>query len=193
MRARRLIVLLFCCAVHCGYAQIDTVAAVVDTSNVPTEPFGVRMKRKWQMQPHSPLKATVLSAVIPGAGQIYNKKYWKAPIAWGGEALCIWFIAENNKQYQYYKGEYVKLALGQPSVLGNVNPADVNREQETYHRWRDLSYMCLVGVHILQIIDANVDAHLTYYEIGDDLTLHVLPSAIPAGRITPGISFTLGF
>jgi hypothetical protein len=166
----------------------DTLAEIP-----PEARFGARMRAKWQQEPHSTLRATVYSAVVPGLGQLYNKKYWKAPIAWVGEGICLFFIIDNTRQYRYYRSEYVKIVTGQPSALSGFNPVDVFNAMDQVQRWRDLSVFSLIGVHLLQIIDANVDAHLTYFDVSDDLSLLVHPSVILSTHTTPAIGFTLRF
>lgn len=95
--------------------------------------------------------------------------------------------------YRFYREEYVKLATGQTSTLGAVNPVDVFNAMDQRQRWRDLSYFSLLGVHLLQIIDANVDAHLTYFDVSDDLSLFVHPSVILSTHTTPALGLTLRF
>jgi hypothetical protein len=146
----------------------------------------------------------VFSAVFPGGGQIYNgmhkegsffKKYWKVPVVYGAVATCIYFIDFNTKQYRFYRDQYVAFADGDPNTNMTIdaNPSRLSEVQDQYHRWMDVSYMCLAGVYILQIIDANVDAHLFYYDVGNDLSLQVHPSFISTGQINPGVGVTFGF
>jgi hypothetical protein len=89
----------------------------------------------------------------------------------------------------------VAFADGDPNTNMTIdaNPSRLSEVQDQYHRWMDVSYMCLAGVYILQIIDANVDAHLFYYDVGNDLSLQVHPSFISTGQINPGVGVTFGF
>lgn len=190
-------------------AQNDTTVVLRDSVFVPDtaafkSDFRKKFSLRWHQRPHSPLRATVYSAIIPGGGQIYNglhkegsffRKYWKVPVVYGAVATCVYFIDFNTKQYRYYHDQYVAYADDDPSTVMTIeaNPSRLNEVQDQYHRWMDVSYMCLAGVYILQIIDANVDAHLFYYDIGNDLSLQVHPSFIPAGQIKPGLGITLGF
>jgi hypothetical protein len=198
--------LLLCCRI---FAQSDTLMAVEDSIFVPdtaafSSDFRKKFSLRWHQYPHSPLKATLLSAAFPGGGQIYNgmhkqgsffRRYWKVPVVYGAMATCIYFIDFNSRQYRFYKDQYVAFADGDPNTNMTIeaDPSRLNEVQDQYHRWMDVSYMCLAGVYILQIIDANVDAHLFYYDVGKDLTLQVHPSFISAGQINPGIGLTLGF
>lgn len=151
-----------------------------------------KFQLKWN-QPHSPLKATLYSAVIPGSGQIYNHKYWKAPIAWAGLGTCVYFISENTKSYRFWKDAYIAFndtdlstnPTGDAEGLSN-NQLDAN--QLYYKKLVDVSYMSFLGVYALQIIDANVDAHLFSFDVSPNLTLRYTPVVSP--QMT-GLHFTL--
>jgi hypothetical protein len=183
-------VLLFCFLSAPLNAQDSTRVMVVDTTTYATK-FG----QKWHMQPHSPLKATVFSAVIPGAGQFYNGKWWKAGIAYAGIGTCIYFIQDNNKRYQTYRKAYIASVDDDETTVPEIegNAAFYNQWQEQYHRWRDVSYMCLVGVYVLQIIDANVDGHLFYYDVSPKMSLSIHPYAIPSAQLNAGFGMSLHF
>ena len=150
-------------------------------------------QERWHEQP-SPLKATVFSAVIPGAGQVYNKKYWKAPIVWAAVGTCVYFIGRNSKEYQYYKSEYIKAADTDPLTQSEFTAAQIKPVMDTYRQWLDLSYFSLLGVYALQIIDAHVDAHLSTFDISRDLSLHWSPVRIQQpGQSKLGLSLSLQF
>ncbi|NQX91495.1 MAG: hypothetical protein HRT74_05095 [Flavobacteriales bacterium] len=144
---------------------------------------------------HSPKKATILSAVLPGAGQIYNKKYWKAPIAWGGLAACVYFINDNTKEYRFYREAYLAELDDDPNTVNTTgfNFLTVEARQEQFRRWRELSYICLAGVYVLQIIDANVDAHLFYFDVDEDIALSWTPFQTSTTGVNPGIGLFLNF
>lgn len=145
-------------------------------------------------QLHKPARATLLSAIAPGAGQIYNRKYWKAPIAWGGLGTCIYFIDRNNKQYTRYRDGYVALIDNDPNTVSEFeggNATSVRNVADTYRKWRDLSWIALTGVYILNVVDANVDAHFVRFDVGDDLTLNIGPSPAMAAQNAVGASFSL--
>jgi hypothetical protein len=176
---------------------------VPDTSQFKTD-FRKKFSLRWHMHPHSPLRATVYSAAFPGLGQIYNgnkkegscfRKYWKVPIVYGGVATCVAFIDFNTKKYRYYKSQYIALNDGDDSTIPDqdYNSSWLDDVQEQYHRWMDVSYMCLAGLYVLQIIDANVDAHLFYYDVGNDLSLNIQPSLIFTGEINPAIGIGIRF
>jgi len=144
---------------------------------------------------HSPKKATILSAVAPGAGQIYNRKYWKAPIAWAGLGTCVYFIQENSREYRRYKDAYIAIVDGDPTTTdefnGRFSAGQILNVSDTYRRWRDLSYIALGAVYMLNVVDASVDAHFVRFDVGRDLSAGVGPSLSTAAMGAPGISFTL--
>ena len=144
---------------------------------------------------HSPTKASILSAVLPGAGQVYNKKYWKAPIVLVGLGTSIYFIRENNSQYQRYKDAYIALTDNDPSTVdefnGQFGSQTVLNVADTYRRWRDLSYIACGLVYVLNIVDASVDAHFVRFDVSSDLSLQVSPSLPLAAQGAPGFSLAL--
>ncbi|MCI7309994.1 MAG: DUF5683 domain-containing protein [Prevotella sp.] len=168
-----------------------------------------RIKRDWKTWRPSPKKAMWLGIVLPGAGQIYNRKYWKLPIIYGGFVGCIYAMQWNNMMYKDYSQAYLDIMDSDPSTqsynqflhLGRTI-TDANRTQyqnifkqrkDRYRRWRDLSVFCLIGVYALSIIDAYVDASLSEFDISDDLSLRVEPAVFnnPTDR-TPFNSSVLG-
>ncbi len=190
-------------------AQTDTLSAIKDSIFIPDtsrfhSDFRKKFSLRWHQYPHSPLKATLLSTFIPGAGQIYNghkkegsvfRKYWKVPVVYGGIATCIVFIDYNTKKYRFYKREYIAYVDGDAATVPTIeaNPTQLDKVQDQFHRWMDVSYMALAGVYLMQIIDANVDAHLFYYDISPKLSLQFHPSVVYTGQIKPGLGMTMTF
>ena len=144
---------------------------------------------------HNAKKATILSAVLPGAGQIYNKKYWKAPITWGGLAVCVYFISDNTKNYRLYKKAYIAELDDDPNTVNETgfNFQTVEARMEQSRRWLDLSYISLAAVYALQIIDANVDAHLFYFDVNEDLSVSWAPYSVSNAGLNPGLGLTINF
>ena len=125
-----------------------------------------------------PSKSAFYSAVVPGIGQLYNKKYWKIPIIYGGLATSIHFYQKNNDEYHRYRDAYKRRLAGfsDDEFFGNnPNPLISNdgliRAQKTYKRNKELSILITIGIYILNIIDANVDAHLKQYNLNENLTI----------------------
>lgn len=144
---------------------------------------------------HSTRKAALLSAVLPGAGQIYNRKYWKAPIVWTGLGVSLYFIGENNMQYQRYKDAYLANIDGDPNTVdefnGKFSPSSLLDASETYRKWRDLSYIALGAVYLLNVVDASVDANFVRFDVGRDLSFEMGPSLPLAAQGAPGFSMAL--
>ena len=130
---------------------------------------------------HSPKKATLL-AFIPGAGQAYNHKYWKMPIVYAGFGVTTYFAITNGKDYRLYRDAYdykmgIKTDVSQQAIDESAKYTEDNliTLRDYYRSNMELSWIITAAWYILQIIDANVDAHFFYYDVGDDLTLHVEP------------------
>lgn len=153
-------------------------------------------KGTWRLH-HSPTKATIFSAVLPGAGQVYNRKYWKVPIVAAGIGTCIYFIDRNTRQYERYKDAYIALTDNDPNTVdefnGQFSAGAVLDVANTYRKWRDLSWICTGAVYILNIVDATVDAHFVRFDAGDDLTLAVAPGFELASQNALGVSLQLNF
>ena len=127
---------------------------------------------------HSPRKAAIYSAMLPGLGQIYNRKYWKLPIVYAGFGTLGYFIGFNNTRFHDFKQAYkdfpdYKLDYPYPLTLETIDRAMI-----FYKRWRDLSILGTLGFYLFQIIDATVDAHLINWEVGDDLSFNLEPVLI---------------
>lgn len=154
-----------------------------------------------QVRVQSPKKASIYSAILPGLGQAYNKKYWKIPIIYGGFGACIYFVDWNNSRYQLLRNAYIDLSategfdqevfINKYSKLPFLAQYDydntVDREyvrdyltkaQAYYRRNRDLLVISTAALYALNIIDASVDAHLFNFDISDDLTFNWNPTMI---------------
>ena len=122
----------------------------------------------------SPKKAALYSAILPGAGQVYTKKYWKVPIVYGGLVTSFYFINENNSKYiEYREAALLSHETGE-NQLG-YSYSDLRTLKEHYRRNRDLSYFSFVGVYILNIVDASVNAHLFSFDVSDDISINIQP------------------
>lgn len=162
-----------------GTTLVHSLGSPVDSAGpIGPSPWRQKMSKKWN-EPHSALRATVYGALLPGMGQVYNKKYWKLPLVYGALGTCVYFIADNTKNYRHYKEQYIWASDTSAQTVSAYSASQLEPVMETYHRWMDLSYFCLVGVYALQIIDANVDAHLFKYDISPDLSLQWQPVISP--------------
>lgn len=140
-----------------------------------------------------PKKALWLAIVIPGGGQIYNRKYWKLPLIYGGFMGCLYAMTWNNTMYRDYSQAYIDIMDSDENTKSYENfiPANYDvkankqrledvfkRKKNYYRRFRDLSMFCMIGVYALSIIDAYVDAELSSFDISRDLSMKVHPTVI---------------
>lgn len=122
-----------------------------------------------------PKKAALYSAILPGAGQVYTKKYWKVPIIYGGLITSAYYINESNDFYQLYKSTYLNRLDGDFTDNLNYSDSDLRTLTEHYRRNREVSVLLFTLTYILNIVDASVNAHLFDYDVSEDLSLHIQP------------------
>lgn len=145
-------------------------------------------KKQWLPIPNNSIW---LSLAIPGAGQIYNRKYWKLPIIYGGFAGCAYALSWNGKMYKDYSQAYLDIMDSNPNTKSyeDLLPPNSNYDEEQlkntikkrkdmFRRYRDLSIFAFIGVYIISIIDAYVDAELSNFDITPDLSMKVEPTVI---------------
>ena len=132
-------------------------------------------------------RVTRLATFIPGAGQFANRKYWKAPVVWGGMAYCISSIDYNLTQLDAARAHLIELENDPATDFNALQSA--RSEEAFYRRNRDLSWFALVGVHALSILDAHVDANLLSFDVSENLALHLRPVPAPhtAAFLAPGL------
>jgi Family of unknown function (DUF5683) len=146
------------------------------------------------IDPLRPAKAAFYSAILPGLGQAYNKKYWKIPLVYGLLGTAIGIYSFNDKRYNEVRDAYKRRLEGykddQFSFLTDTNR--LVSAQKSYERNRDLSTFFIIGVYVLNIIDANVDAHLKQFNVNDKLSFHpdIQTNDITSQR---NIAFTLNY
>jgi len=145
--------------------------------------------------PKNPRKATILSAVLPGAGQVYNGKSWKVPIIYAGLITDIYFIGYNNTRYQVFKEALIASDNNEPTDFPTLNREGLVRNVDYWRGNRDLCYILLGAIYALNLIDANVDAHLSGFDISDDLALGIEPKieTFSANNNSMGFSIKLKF
>ncbi len=125
------------------------------------------------IDPLGPSKAAFYSAILPGLGQAYNKKYWKIPIVYGGLATGIYFYADNNKKYNEFRDIYKRRLEGytDDEYQGIYSDNVIINAQRTFQRNRSISLLVTIGIYVLNIVDANVDAHLIQFNVNNNLSL----------------------
>ena len=122
----------------------------------------------------SPKKAALYSAILPGAGQFYTKKYWKIPIYYSGLITSIYFINDNRTKYIDYRNAALLSYDTGENQLG-YSYSQLKDLKEHYRRNRDISYFSLVGIYILNIVDASVNAHLYNFDVSEDISINIKP------------------
>ena len=173
---------------------IPKVEAVEPSIVVNTPPEEVKSAKDRATWMPSPKKALWLALVIPGGGQIYNRKYWKLPIVYGGIIGCLYAMNWNNNMYKDYSQAYLDLTDKDPGTQSynmflhlGTQIDDKNKDRykdifkkrkDKFRRWRDLSFFVMLGVYALSVIDAYVDAELSVFDISKDLSLKVEPTII---------------
>lgn len=152
-------------------------------------------------------RATWMAVVFPGGGQIYNRKYWKLPIVYGGFVGCAYALSWNNKMFTDYSKAYVDIMDKDPTTNSYYeilppNVTNINEDTDTYYsgllkrrkdyyrRFRDISIFAFIGVYLISIIDAYVDAELSNFDIGPDLSMKIEPTIITDRRFS---SNSIGF
>jgi hypothetical protein len=147
---------------------------------------------------HSPTKAAWRAAVLPGWGQVYNRKYWKLPLVYGGLGGLGYWVAFNATEHRRFREGYIAKTDGDPATVDPFPafPAEtIQRSREFYRRQMDASILLTAAFYGLQIVDAVVDAHLYEFDVGRDLTLTgqpwVAPAPGPGWSSAAGVHFSL--
>lgn len=198
--------LIICFVVACFLPLSKGIAAEnrIGSSILVEDSLPVAEKKK----EHSPKKAALMSAIFPGLGQIYNRKYWKVPLVYGTFGAAVYFVTYNTSQYNYYRNQYTYLldyqegktdgSLVNPEYL-NYNADGLKQQSLQFKRLQELSFVVAGAVYLLNIVDASVDAHLFTFDVSDDLSFKVNPTIVNSfsGKYnlnyTPGISLKLNF
>ncbi len=136
----------------------------------------------------NPGKAALYSLIFPGAGQFYNKRYWKVPLALAAEGAAIYFLRENINEFKKWDGEW-KFQLSEgtfnPAVTTVYNPNAIKKLRDNARQQKDYSWVTLIGVHLIITAEAFIDRHLIEFDVSEDLSMDVIPArnAIGAGVV----------
>lgn len=124
-----------------------------------------------------PRRVTLMSAVLPGLGQGYNKHYWKIPVIYAGLGGFAYLFVTNNREYNYYRTNLRAIYDDDPATVNSTGYSEENVQLQkvTYRRRRDLAGVGIAAVYVLNLIDANVSAHLKTFDVSDDLSLQLRP------------------
>ncbi|MGB0891140.1 MAG: DUF5683 domain-containing protein [Flavobacteriaceae bacterium] len=177
------------------FCLTSTLFAQKDTVNVKgTKVVGQLKIDDVQYNPLAPAKAAFYSAIFPGAGQIYNKKYWKAPIVWGGMAFTTYLYIDNNREYKRYRNAFkIREAGGVDEFKDLISRDGLINAQKVLKNNRDLSLLSTVLIYVLQIVEASVNAHLLQFNTSDNLTFEPNIVTDPINYTPPKVGVTLTY
>ena len=165
-----------------------------------TEGKVVEVNEPEEAKKHSPTRAMIYSAVLPGAGQVYNKKYWKIPIIYGGIGVSLYAASWNYDRYKVYSDAFDLRTDGDDNTIdefdGVYSDEQLIQIQNYYRRNQEVSLIVAFAFYALNILDANVDAHLYSFDVSKSLTLNMQPTQfqfIDRPVRYSGISLNLNF
>lgn len=176
MNSRLLNILFFLLATATFAQEVDSTAVKKDSVVVSEKKSGIVVKDtildKTPYNPLAPSKAAFYSAVVPGLGQAYNKKYWKIPIVYAGMATGVYFYLQNDDDYNRFRDAYKRRLAGfTDDEFQGISTERLIDAQRNAKKNKDYSVIAVVLVYMLNIIDANVDAHLQQYNVSEDLSV----------------------
>ncbi|MES2138353.1 MAG: DUF5683 domain-containing protein [Bacteroidota bacterium] len=158
-----------------------------------------KIKPKAKPAYHSPKTSALMSTIIPGLGQVYNKKYWKVPVIYAGLGGLAYSINQNQKKYSRYIEAYKFRIDGDSLTIDNFprySDENLNTLQQYYKRFRNLSVIGFTLIYVMNIVDASVDAHMFTFDVSDDLSFHIQPTLLNianAKNYTTGLSLNITF
>lgn len=154
-----------------SFAQIEKDSTSIAIEESPIIANETLVKK--EIDPLRPSKAAFYSAVLPGLGQAYNKKYWKIPIVWGAIGTGIYFYVRNDKQFDRYRDAYKRRLAGfkDDEFYNLISDDGLIRAQEQFRRNKEMSMLITIGLYALNILDANIDAHLLQFNVDENLSL----------------------
>jgi len=177
-----------------------SAATALDTTGIGMKSDSLLLHTPPFMEKHfvpNPQRALWLSLIIPGAGQIYNRKLWKIPIVYGGFLGCLYALTWNNQMYSDYSQAYLDIMDDDPNTKSYENMLPLNysiegredqykeifkNKKNYYRKYRDMSIFAMIAVYLLSVVDAYVDAELSSFDISKDLSLRIEPAVFNIGR-----------
>jgi hypothetical protein len=169
-----------------------------DSLSVKSDSTQTNKKKEKIKKPTIPWKAALMSGLVPGLGQIYNRKYWKLPIVWGALGVTGYFLVDQQIKYVEYRDAYRSWANDSIILPGYsqyaYNPSGLRTQRDNYERSRNV--LCIVAAVLwtLNIVDAAVDAHLSTFDVGPNLSMRIQPATFNTTFSTQpavGLTFTL--
>lgn len=132
----------------------------------------------------NPGRAALYSALLPGAGQAYNKKYWKIPLVLAAEGTAIGFIIYNNRTYQDWRDAHIAMSADPTLTFGGATtPGQAKSQRDKFEGWRDNTILATAAIHLIQIADAFVNRHLMEFDVSDDLSFSIKTNGLSYGLV----------
>lgn len=189
----------FCFFSLTGSAQTKDTSIVLGGGAVLKADTIIQIKKD-SAKAHSPRKATIRSALIPGWGQAYNKKYWKIPIVYAALGTAAGFFVYNNKEYISSRDAYRNLMDGDDTnnnlidpKFSQVDPEAVRQYRIAVRQYVDYSVLAFLVLWGLNVVDATVDGHLKAFEVSENLSMHINPAYNPVTKqANVGLVFNFG-
>ncbi len=181
---------------------VDTVSEIIKKDRPGIKAFPGRVKNFFKDEEKKPLKAMYLSFAVPGLGQAYNGKHWKIPLAWAGLGSLSYAVAWNTRFYKRFKTAYIYRVDGDENTVDEfattiTSDAALKTNRDNQRKNVERAYMGLIGFYLLQGADAFVDAHLSTFNVTDDLSFRVKPKMETAimnqGIFIPSIALAFSF
>ncbi|MGG5577350.1 DUF5683 domain-containing protein [Myroides sp. C15-4] len=171
MRSKVIWIIIFSTFFHlAGFAQEEEVLEKDSKKEKRTKEVVYK-----PIDPVAPSRAAFYTTIVPGLGQIYNRKYWKVPLVYAGIGIPVYFWADNQRNYDRYRNEYKNRLQGKidqtDETLAGLDEERLLDGQNFYRKNRDLSVVIAIGFYVLSIVDANVDAHLMQFNVNENLTI----------------------
>jgi hypothetical protein len=184
-KIRFIVLFLFVIGNTAVFSQKKTDATLVAKDTVKSN----------DIDPLTPAKAAFYSAILPGLGQAYNKKYWKIPIVYGAIGVSMYYYIDSNQKYHQYRDAYKRRLEGfTDDEFSYLDETRLISAQKFYQRNRDLSALFVVGFYVLNIIDANVDAALIQFNVNENLSVRPdLYLNDVTSRTNVGLTFNYNF
>lgn len=166
----------------------SAIAKQQEVNALPNDDEGVIFRP--QEQQHNAKKAGLYSALLPGAGQLYNKDYWKIPLIYAGAGVAVYFYTNNQTNYRKYRRAYILRLDNDPGndTEPTYSAAEIKTLQDEYKRWLDLTGLFTAVGYTLQVLDAVVFAHLKEFDISRDISFRMQPVAYPNGGMGFGVA-----
>lgn len=153
-----------------SFTSLFVANAQTDSVALPKQPLNLL---SWK-EPHSPTKASIYSAVIPGLGQLYNQKYWKVPLVYASLGAATWVMIDQRAQMKKLNTQFKKAYAKKSDTIIDVN---LISQRDNFRRMRDFGILAISAIYVLQIADAAVDAHFFKFNINQSLSARISPSS----------------